>query len=40
MFIETVELMYASCRYEKSLQINSHPAWCAVFSKEDLEVKF
>lgn len=39
IFIETVRLMYESCRYEKARHINSHPAWCAVFSKEDLEVK-
>lgn len=37
--IDTVKTMYESCRYEKSWQINSHPAWCAVFSQKDLEVK-
>jgi len=35
---DAVKTMYESCRYEKSRYINSHPAWCAVFSQEDLEV--
>lgn len=30
--------MYNSCRFERSVDLNSHPAWCAVFSQEDLEV--
>lgn len=30
--------MYNSCRFERSMDLNSHPAWCAVFSQEDLEV--
>ncbi|CAI6358905.1 unnamed protein product [Macrosiphum euphorbiae] len=34
----TIKSMYNSCRFERSVDINSHPAWCAVFSQEDLEV--
>ncbi|XP_025191415.1 multiple inositol polyphosphate phosphatase 1-like [Melanaphis sacchari] len=34
----TIKAMYDSCRYERSLNLNSHPAWCAVFSQKDLEV--
>lgn len=30
--------MYESCRYEKAWHKNTKPAWCAVFSQEDLEV--
>jgi len=30
--------MYDSCRFERSINLNSHPAWCAVFSQKDLEV--
>lgn len=31
--------MYAACRFEKALYTESRPAWCAVFSEEDLKVK-
>lgn len=37
--IETLVAMYNACRFEKALNIDSHPAWCAVFSEEDLKVK-
>ncbi|XP_022180136.1 multiple inositol polyphosphate phosphatase 1-like isoform X2 [Myzus persicae] len=36
--LSTIKAMYNSCRYERSVDLNSHPAWCAVFSQEDLEV--
>jgi hypothetical protein len=36
--IETIKSMYDACRFEKALNINSHPAWCAVFTQEDLKV--
>ncbi|XP_060852702.1 multiple inositol polyphosphate phosphatase 1-like [Rhopalosiphum padi] len=34
----TIKAMYDSCRFERSVNLNSHPAWCAVFSQKDLEV--
>lgn len=34
----TIKTIYNSCRFERSLNLNSHPAWCAVFSQEDLDV--
>ncbi|VVC24780.1 Histidine phosphatase superfamily,Histidine phosphatase superfamily, clade-2,Histidine acid [Cinara cedri] len=36
--LDTVLVMYESCRYEKSWHVRSHPAWCAVFSQDDLDV--
>ncbi|CAH1736207.1 multiple inositol polyphosphate phosphatase 1-like [Aphis gossypii] len=33
-----IKAMYDSCRFERSINLNSHPAWCAVFSQKDLEV--
>jgi len=38
VYIGTIKTMYDSCRFERSLNIDSHPAWCAVFSQKDLEV--
>lgn len=37
-FIDIIKAMYDSCRFERSINLNSHPAWCAVFSQKDLEV--
>lgn len=33
-----MNLIYQICRLEKALNINEISAWCAAFTKEDLEV--
>jgi len=38
-FLENVSLMLESCKYEKAWYIQSRPAWCAVFTQYDLEVR-
>ncbi|VVC26257.1 Histidine phosphatase superfamily,Histidine phosphatase superfamily, clade-2,Histidine acid [Cinara cedri] len=35
---ENVSLMFESCKYEKAWYIQSRPAWCAVFTKDDFEI--
>jgi len=39
LFLENVSLMLESCKYEKAWYIQSRPAWCAVFTQYDLEVR-
>lgn len=38
-FLENVSLMLESCKYEKAWYIQSRPAWCAVFTQYDFEVR-
>jgi len=37
--LENVTLMLDSCKYEKAWYVHSRPAWCAVFTTADFEVR-
>lgn len=36
--LDTIDLIYEMCRYEKAWHLQTLPAWCAAFSKQDLKV--
>lgn len=35
-----IHAMYESCRYNKALVLTSYPAWCGLFTRQELQVRY
>lgn len=40
LIAEIIHAMYESCRYNKALVLESYPAWCGLFTRQELQVRF